>query len=195
MARAVQKRTLETRARLIAAAKEIISENGYEAMRVEEVVLRAGTAKGTFFTHFKDKDALMERIVGPMIDGYLDELEAGSTPQSITDMVEKLMPLSAFMTCERYVYDLILRYSGAARVEEIGPIAQTFGRQVEVFEAWLSELEYRPDISIALAAEGVHAFMFQAMSVQFCALHNATSVRERLDTYLHAWLLPGSGEG
>ncbi|MDA0341119.1 MAG: TetR family transcriptional regulator, partial [Proteobacteria bacterium] len=45
MARAIQKRTLETRARLIAAAEEIIAESGFEALRVEEVVLRAGTAK------------------------------------------------------------------------------------------------------------------------------------------------------
>ena len=48
MAKAIQKRTLETRARLIGAAKDIIRENGFEAMRVEEVVLRAGTAKGTW---------------------------------------------------------------------------------------------------------------------------------------------------
>ncbi|MEM9060415.1 MAG: TetR/AcrR family transcriptional regulator [Pseudomonadota bacterium] len=191
MARAVQKRTLETRARLIAAAEEIIGECGFEALRVEEVVLRAGTAKGTFFAHFRDKDVLMDLIIGARIDSYLDVLEAAQVPTSPEEMVEALMPLCRFMTCERYVYDLILRYSGAASVEEIGPIATTFGRIVEIFAGWLSHQPFRKDISADLQAEGVHAFMLQAMSVNFCALHNATSVRDRLVPYLHAWLCPG----
>ena len=82
MARAVQKRTLETRARLQAAAEEIISEAGFEALRIEEVVLRAGTAKGTFFAHFKDKDALMDLIIGARIDAHLEELAAGNPPRT-----------------------------------------------------------------------------------------------------------------
>ncbi|MEM6624872.1 MAG: helix-turn-helix domain-containing protein, partial [Pseudomonadota bacterium] len=76
MKRAVQKRTLETRARLIAAAEEIVARDGYEALRVEEVVLRAGVAKGTFFAHFRDKDVLMERLIGPKIDAELDRIAA-----------------------------------------------------------------------------------------------------------------------
>ncbi|MEL7467263.1 MAG: TetR/AcrR family transcriptional regulator [Pseudomonadota bacterium] len=190
MARAVQKRTLETRARLIAAAEEIIGECGYEALRVEEVVLRAGTAKGTFFAHFRDKDVLMDRIIGARIDQHLDALEEVPVPQTPEEMAEALMPLCAFMTCERYVYDLILRYSGAASVEEIGPIATTFGRMVEILERWLSVDPPRQDIPPDLQAEGVHAFMLQAMSVNFCALHNSTSVRDRLVPYLRAWLCP-----
>ena len=192
MARAVQKRTLETRARLIDAAEQIIAESGFEALRVEEVVLRAGTAKGTFFAHFKDKDALMDRIIGARIDALLDEIEAGPAPKSVPEIVGTLMPLCRFMTCERYVFDVILRYSGAAGIEDIGPIALTFGRQVEVLQAWLKDSGYRPDISIDLRAEGVHAFMMQAMSVNFCALHNATSIEERLTPYLEAWLRPKS---
>ena len=71
-----------------------------------------------------------------------------------------------------------------------GSIAMTFGRQVEVLQAWLKDSGYRPDISNDLRAEGVHAFMMQAMSVNFCALHNATSIEERLTPYLEAWLRP-----
>jgi AcrR family transcriptional regulator len=186
----VQKRTLETRARLVAAAEAIIAEHGFEGLRVEEVVLRAGTAKGTFFAHFRDKDALMDRIIGARIDGFLDALEAGNPPRTVEAMVEALMPLCGFMTCERYVFDLILRYSGAAAVTEIGPIAKTFGRQVAVLERWLDNTPVRQDISVALQAEGVHAFMIQAMATHFCALHNAMPIRERLTLYLQAWLCP-----
>ena len=75
MARAVQKRTLETRARLIDAAEQIIAESGFEALRVEEVVLRAGTAKGTFFAHFPDKNALMDLLVGARMDSILERTD------------------------------------------------------------------------------------------------------------------------
>jgi len=191
MARAQQKRTLETRARLIAAAEEIIAESGFEALRIEEVVLRAGTAKGTFFAHFKDKDRLMDQIIGQRIDAYLDDLEKRPAPRTVEDLVEALLPLAAFMTCERYVFDVILRYSGAAAVEEIGPIAATFWRQGEVFARWLAEAPFRRDIEPDLQAEGVSAFLIQAMAVQFCALHEAQSFEDRLITYLRAWLTPG----
>ena len=190
MARAVQKRTIETRARLLAAAEEVIAEAGFEAMRVDEVVLRAGTAKGTFFAHFKDKDALMELIVGGRIDSILDEMAAAPAPDTTQDMAAELMPLCTFMTCERYVFDLILRYSGAAAVEEIGPIATTFGRQIEIFETWLHDEPFRSDIPAELQAEGIQAFMIQAMATKFCALHEAQTVEDRLLTYLNAWLMP-----
>jgi len=192
MARAIQKRTLETRARLIASAEEIIAEGGFEALRVEEVVLRAGTAKGTFFVHFKDKDALMDLIIGTRIDTLLDVLEAEPAPRTLEEMVEALNPLCAFMTCERYVFDMILRYSGAAAVEDIGPIAATFGRQIEVFGGWLAETPFRRDIPVELQAEGVQAFMIQAMAAQFCALHKAQLIRDRLVPYLQAWLTPAT---
>ena len=184
-------RALETRSRLIEAAREIIAESGFEALRVEEVVLRAGTAKGTFFAHFRDKDALMELIIGARIDEHLDALDRAPPPRTPEAMAEALMPLCAFMTCERYVFDLILRYSGAAAIEEIGPIAATFGRQVEIFERWLTGVPFRKDIPANLQAEGVHAFMIQAMATKFCALHNAQSVEERLAPFLCAWLTPG----
>ncbi|MFK7944458.1 MAG: TetR/AcrR family transcriptional regulator [Paracoccaceae bacterium] len=192
MTRAVQKRTLETRARLVASAEEVIAEAGFEALRVEEVVLRAGTAKGTFFAHFKDKDALMDLIIGARINALLDQMNAGAGPRDVNGLANALMPLCNFLTSERYVYDITLRYSGAAAVEEVGPIAETFGRQIELLMDWLASMPYRQDIPVDLRAEGVHAFMFQAMSVHFCALHNATSIRDRLIPYLNAWLRPDS---
>ncbi|MGR3712669.1 MAG: TetR/AcrR family transcriptional regulator [Shimia sp.] len=190
MARAVQQRTLKTRAKLLAAASEVISEGGYEALRVEEVVLRAGVAKGTFFAHFKDKDALMDLLIGTEIDRYLDEIDARPAPQTITQMAAALMPMLTFMSCERYVFDVILRYSGAAANADVGPIAQTFGRQIEVVATWLTETPFRKDISPELQAEGVQAFAVQALSLVFCGIHNSISPQERLEAYLRAWLTP-----
>ena len=134
----------------------------------------------------------MELIIGARLHQILEWMEAQAPPGTVDDFAEALMPLCTFMTCERYVFDLILRYSGAAAIEEIGPIAETFGRQIEVFALWIGGSGFRPDLSPELAAEGIQAFAIQAMAATFCALHGAKSTKERLVPYLHAWLEPGS---
>lgn len=190
MTTAIQPRTLKTRARLVEAAEEVISETGFAAMRVEEVVRRAGVAKGTFFAHFRDKDALMDQLIGARIDAEIDQLAAHPAPGSVSGLVSALMPLMDLMTCERYVFDVILRHSGAAVVEEIGPIASTFERFVTVLADWISKAPFRRDAEPALLAEGVQAFMFQAMALNFCALNNVRPLEERLTPFLDLWLPP-----
>lgn len=187
---AVQTRTLKTRAKLIEAAQNRINEAGYEALRVEDVVKDAGVAKGTFFAHFKDKDALMDHLIGGEIHAFLDEVELMEPPKSVDEILDALMPSFEFMTQERFVFDVILRHSGAAQNSEIGAIAQTFIRHGTVMAHWLAHGPFRKDIDPALMADGVGAFQIQALALHFCTAHNGISIRDRMETYLNAWLLP-----
>lgn len=190
MGKPVQKRTLETRARLLATADEIVTRDGFEALRMEEVAIGAGVAKGTVFAHFRDKDALMDQLIGARIADHLDRIETAPPPEDVAGMIAVLMPLLRFMTCERYVFDVILRLSGAAAVEEIGPIAQTFERQVRVLAVWLAQGPFRKDVAPELLAEGVQAFAIQAMALNYCALNQVVPLETRLQQYLDAWLKP-----
>ena len=190
MGKPIQKRTLVTRGKLIAAAEEIISARGYEDMRVEEVVQKAGVAKGTFFAHFPDKDALMDLMIGGRIDTELDRMAQLPAPGGVDELIRNMTPLLNFMTHERYVFDVILRHSGAAAREDIGAIARTFGRQIDVMAAWLADGPFRKDVSPHLLADGIQAFAVQAMALHFCALHNGEPMTERLVVYLDAWLTP-----
>ena len=191
MAKAVQQRTLKTRARLLEVAESLVKKGGYEALRVEEVVLGAGVAKGTFFAHFRDKDALMDILIGKELEACLDQAASGPMPDSIDAIIVALRPYHRCVSAERYVFDLVLRYSGAAGIEEIGPIARTFERYFRLIEGWMQHGGYRRDVSPALLAEGVQAFAIQSLSLKFCALHEATDFEDRLNDYLNAWLLPG----
>ncbi|QFT71642.1 TetR/AcrR family transcriptional regulator [Ruegeria sp. THAF33] len=190
MQKTVQKRTIKTRAKLLAAAEEVIRNGGYEALRVEEVVKAAGVAKGTFFAHFHDKDALMEILIADKLNACLDLAEAGTPPKTVAEIVTALEPVHSFITSERYVFDLLIRYSGATAVAEIGPVAYCFERYFRVVMLWLEAAEVRKDVPCELLAEGVQAFAIQAMSLKFCALHSATTFTDRLETYLDAWLTP-----
>lgn len=192
MRKPVQKRTLKTRARLISVAERLVQDNGYEALRVEEVVRGAGVAKGTFFAHFRDKDALMEHLIGTRLLDLLETAGSGAPPKSAAELVAALDPVHAFMTSERYVFDIVIRYSGAAAVAEIGPVAQSFERYLRLVAGWLPGSAFRRDVEPDLLAEGVQAFAVQAMALKFCALHRETDPRDRLLRYLDAWLTPAA---
>lgn len=188
MTKRIQKRRLVTRSKLIAAAEATIASAGYGAMRVEEVVQKAQVAKGTFFAHFQDKEALMDHIIGARIDACLDDIEARPAPSDVAQVVTCLMPLMRLMTCERYVFDVILRHSGAAAKEEIGAIARTFTRQVEIMARWLADGPFRTDVPAPLLASGVQAFMVHAMALHFCAVHQGEPMPDRLRSYLDVWV-------
>lgn len=193
MRKAVQQRTLETRSRLTAVADGIVAENGFEALRIEEVVLRAGVAKGTFFAHFKDKDELMDLLIGERIAALLDRMAAGPAPRDADQLARRLMPLVELMSSERYVFDVIMRRSGALALEEIGPIAANFGRLGALMGQWLSQGTFRQDVPTDILVEGVEAFLMQTLALNFCALHRDKPMKARLLPYLRAWLAPECG--
>ncbi|NJM08810.1 TetR/AcrR family transcriptional regulator [Candidatus Gracilibacteria bacterium] len=58
--RKVQKEA--TAARIFAAAMELFQTQGYRATTVEQITQRAGVAKGTFFTHFPSKEAVLNHV-------------------------------------------------------------------------------------------------------------------------------------
>lgn len=190
-AKPVQERTLKTRAKLMEAARDIIDVHGLENLRVEDVVARAGVAKGTFFAHFRDKDALFERLIGDDIDTHLDLVEILEPPRNIADVVAALMPMVEYMAASRLRFDIILRYSGAGEAETIGPIMMTFGRREHILTRWLAGGPFRSDVPAKLLAEGVDAFVIQSIALHLCAISAAEcALRDRLSAYLRAWLIP-----
>lgn len=74
----------DTRARLFAAAAEMLLERGYHATTVEKIAARAGVAKGTFFVHFAGKHAVVLELVkiqcGAAKKARARALEKGATP-------------------------------------------------------------------------------------------------------------------
>lgn len=194
MRKAIQQRTLETRDKLIATAKALVAESSFEALRTDEVVRRAGVAKGTFFAHFADRDSLMELLIGERINQHLDTLAAGPAPAGVDALVQALQPLLDFMASERHVFDIILRRSGAAAAEDIGPIAWTLDRLGQILAPWLTAPGFRQDVPPDILAEGIQAFALQTLALNFCALHadGPGPLVARLGVYLRAWLVvPG----
>jgi AcrR family transcriptional regulator len=67
-----QARSQETLERILDAAEALVSEKGFEDTPVAEVVGRAGSSVGAFYTRFRDKDGLLHALY----DRYLAEATA-----------------------------------------------------------------------------------------------------------------------
>lgn len=65
-------RGARTRARLLAATREVVADRGYVAARVEDIVAAAGVSHGTFYTYFENKAAALDAL----IDAAAAELQA-----------------------------------------------------------------------------------------------------------------------
>ncbi|WP_072380510.1 TetR/AcrR family transcriptional regulator [Novosphingobium sp. NDB2Meth1] len=59
---ALSPRAARTRSALISAGFELLAEKPIDAIPIDEVVARAGVAKGSFFNHFADKSAFASAI-------------------------------------------------------------------------------------------------------------------------------------
>jgi AcrR family transcriptional regulator len=55
-------RQTQNRKALLASAEELFGVNGSAAITVDDIVARAGVAKGTFYNHFRDKDDIEAQI-------------------------------------------------------------------------------------------------------------------------------------
>lgn len=64
------RRKRATREKLIRAGRRLFGERGLFESRIEDLSLSAGIAKGTLYTYFEDKDALIRAVV----DAGLQEL-------------------------------------------------------------------------------------------------------------------------
>jgi AcrR family transcriptional regulator len=69
------------RTRLMAALTELMAEHGYAAVRLAELVTRAGVSKATFYEHFADKEQCMLAAY----DEYLRTLIAAIVPAAQED--------------------------------------------------------------------------------------------------------------
>lgn len=58
---------------MVAAAAEIVGEEGYEACSVAKIAMRANVGQGTFYTYFSSRQELFDQLV-PEIGGQLRSL-------------------------------------------------------------------------------------------------------------------------
>jgi TetR/AcrR family transcriptional repressor of uid operon len=87
----VQARGQKTRSKILEAAVDCFSRNGYEATGVAEICAGAGVTKGAFYHHFPSKHAVFLQLLDQWLSGLdaqLSSIRAGSSdvPQALERM-------------------------------------------------------------------------------------------------------------
>ena len=97
--RSKDRRVQKTQALLHGALASLIHEKSYDAIVVKEILARANVGRSTFYTHFRDKEELLE-------SGIRDVLRAGdrTSPAQTTALADRVLRFSLpiFEHIDRY---------------------------------------------------------------------------------------------
>jgi TetR/AcrR family tetracycline transcriptional repressor len=176
-----------TRASVLAAARDLLTEHGLEALTMRSLALRLGVSPNALYSHIRSKTALIDE----MLDDVLSEVR---TPDA--DVEDPSTALSALMASTHGVLlahaDLVPLY--VARRGARGPNAQRLG---EIVLALLArEGVVGPRAREALRVIIVYTIGFAAFATQAPLMpedHEELSTRELAENFNSGlrWLLNG----
>jgi len=118
-------RAARTRTALIAAGFDLLVERPIDAIPINDVVARAGVAKGSFFNHFADKSAFAEAIATQVrleLEALVGEANAG-----LADPVERMaggMRVCAQFALHQPKRAMVLIRSNASSTAQAHPLNQ-----------------------------------------------------------------------
>lgn len=70
-----------TREQLVTIARELFVEQGFAATAIDEIVQRAGLAKGALYHHFNGKDALFKAVYDVVLDETAEAVIAAAVAE------------------------------------------------------------------------------------------------------------------
>jgi AcrR family transcriptional regulator len=76
-----ERQAAATREHLVAVARQRFSEQGYAATSIEDVVQRAGVAKGALYHHFSGKDALFRAVYEVVLADVMSAVMAAASAE------------------------------------------------------------------------------------------------------------------
>lgn len=86
----MRRKTEDRRLSFVTAARDLFIEQGFGAVTMEAIALRAGASKATLYNYFLSKEALFEAFVHEAGKGGLEELEAAKQDGSAREVLHHL---------------------------------------------------------------------------------------------------------
>lgn len=155
-----QKRA-RTRAQILAAANALFAQRPWDSVTVDDLVSEAGVAKGTFYVHFDDMDALTAAVADDLIRTFDEMLQPHR--RSIDDpLVRIAFGCNAFLEKALDAPDWA---SLVARMARYHPaVGQSTRRRLsEDLERVLNSAPHG-DLSLALGLEAVLGVVLQVLA-------------------------------
>ena len=94
---------LETRRKVLEAARDLFNEIGYEETTIRAVAERAGVSVGSVFTTFASKADILSQVMDDRVDALYSELEhvARHMRGSVADRLSSLFAIHYDFECRR----------------------------------------------------------------------------------------------
>jgi AcrR family transcriptional regulator len=150
---------------ILEAATAVFARRGFEDARIDDVAAEAGMAKGTVYLYFKSKDALIDALIGQMVERELGRLrDEGEQDKPVperlahfvheyTHEVERLAPLAPVF---------VHVYSRATRNATVRRALQGY------LDAFVEELAHLLELGVARGE--IHAADPRAAALHLAAL-------------------------
>lgn len=197
--RQIQKRSYETRASILEAARKLTTGRSFDDVSTESIAKESGVAKGTIFAHFGDKNGLLSFLVAERIQAIVDGWnEAPADPGNHQDhLVLQSMKLINLLSTDRTILQIYLDFSGATshKTSEqfLAALDALETKLLSFLEDWnkTSSEVIRTDLTPADLAAGISAFVTTAAIYRSCGkIDSDAECRMLLERQFQAWLSP-----
>ena len=129
---------IETRERILAATRRLLSEVGVEGVTLKAITDQASVGAGSFYNLFDSKEAAVFEVVREAIEA-VDPDPAGAGTDSLADLVDAFV---AFMTGSSPIARIYLQLAGRGLTDPsiAARVLRSHRRRVERFaDAWQRE--------------------------------------------------------
>lgn len=109
----------DARSSIIDASWELFKEKGYEKTTIDDIIEKAGIAKGTFYHHFQGKSALLGTL-SDVFDEKYRELDATLDPEGTVAEQVRYLNVQMFGWIEQHVPVELLSAQLASQLNERG---------------------------------------------------------------------------
>jgi len=154
---------VETKNKIYESAEQLFRKYGFDQVSVDSIVERAGVSKGSFYVHFKSKDALILTLMGDYVGKvdleyrtYLESLPAGtkaadilfSFAEKIVDVItdtigyDVIKIIYGFQITQTVNTDTILGYN-----RDLYKIFQN------IISQGIQQKEFKPEVNINIIAQ------------------------------------------
>ncbi|WP_372344442.1 TetR/AcrR family transcriptional regulator [Streptomyces sp. KL116D] len=145
------RRVRRTRRLLRDALVSLVLERGYAAVTVEDITERADLGRATFYSHYTDKDDLLDRVVTDLLDELAERLRPLVPASEVGFTGKPALEIFRHAEQERDAYRMILRGEGDGRALRQFTQAQTQAA-AEVFRERAAHENVTPRISVDVLA-------------------------------------------
>ncbi len=112
MARRMDRRVQRTRKLLRESLMDLILEEGYDAISIQDITDKANLGRATFYLHFKDKDELLLDVMDQFMSEFLDNVPQFSQNQWRLEDHKAIVKLFDFAAEHYDLYRILIIGSG-----------------------------------------------------------------------------------